>query len=240
MKKKAFLTKKCDHCKRSYKCRASAAPRRRFCSILCSNRWKWDSTFNQCGIGGCERRAQGDGMCSAHRLRKTRGRGLRENTPIGAPTSELDRATRFWKFVRKTRSCWYWTGATRDGYGLFSLAVGSRNAHRFSWHIHNGPIPKGVQVLHRCDNRLCVNPAHLFLGTLYDNMADRNAKSRQARGETSGRAKLTEKQVKELRKMREGIDYIGWGRAKEIASQYAVSPMTLQGIWAARSWKHLL
>lgn len=193
-----------------------------------------------CGVKDCGRKVHCAGWCKAHYFRWKRTGDLREDTPIGKPTSDIDRSKKFWKFVDRSDGCWNWKGAARDGYGLFSIAVGSRNAHRYSWVLHNGEIQNSLQVLHRCDNRLCVNPDHLFLGTLQDNMADRNTKLRQARGEKAGRALLTEEQVRELRALRDGLDYIGWGRRKEIATQYGISPDTLGAIWSGKSWRHLL
>lgn len=79
-------------------------------------------------------------------------------------------------------SCWPWT-ATRmkTGYGMISVAGKGRKATRVVWEVVFGPIPEGFHVLHRCDNPPCCNPAHLFLGTHVDNMADKRAKGRQAR-----------------------------------------------------------
>jgi len=85
--------------------------------------------------------------------------------------------------------CWEWTMATnKAGYGIVGINRKSMLSHRASWIIANGPIPEGMDVLHKCDNRKCGNPAHLFLGNDLDNMRDRDSKGRnnQARGDKNG------------------------------------------------------
>lgn len=83
--------------------------------------------------------------------------------------------------------CWVWTGCRPNGeYGQIGLAIPNRSAHRMSWQLVNGPVSKGKFVLHKCDNRPCVRPSHLFLGTHQDNMDDMKAKGRQAKGDRSG------------------------------------------------------
>ncbi len=96
---------------------------------------------------------------------------------------------RFWDKVVKSDECWEWQGAHDPrGYGFIGAPGGGKNllAHRVSWELHNGAIPQGRYVLHRCDNPRCVRPDHLFLGTHADNMADRQAKGRQAQGDGQG------------------------------------------------------
>lgn len=82
-------------------------------------------------------------------------------------------------------------------------------AHRFSWEAHNGQIPEEMCVLHKCDTPSCVNPDHLFLGTNDDNVADRVAKGRSAKGEQHGKAKLTDRQILEIRDMSGTLQEIG-------------------------------
>ena len=101
---------------------------------------------------------------------------------------------RFWTKVEKSDGCWIWKGSRHhNGYGYLHRGGHTdrhpARAHRFSWEIHNGPIPVGLWVLHRCDNPPCVRPDHLFLGTRKDNMVDCAAKGRVC---TIGKSRMTE------------------------------------------------
>lgn len=91
----------------------------------------------------------------------------------------VDSVKSFWAKVIKGDGCWEWVGGvTSAGYGSFCADGEFINAHRFSWKLHFGPIPDGKHVLHKCDNRRCVRPVHLFLGTNDDNIRDRISKGR--------------------------------------------------------------
>jgi hypothetical protein len=150
--------------------------------------------------------------------------------------------------------CWIWKGK-RAGNGYGELREGGRGtkrhlAHRVSWQIHRGAISKGVLVLHTCDNPPCVNPNHLFLGTVGDNSQDAMKKgrlrglfgvgpgrksqplvTRVPRGEAHYKAKLTEEQVREIRSdSRTG---------RQIAADYGISDVLVSQIKKRKVWKHI-
>lgn len=128
-------------------------------------------------------------------------------------TTPLD--VRFWRKVDRSPgpdSCWPWTGAVADtGYGKFQAGTGRAatkivRAPRLSWELTNGrEIPLGMEIRHKCDNRICVNPGHLEPGTRGENMKDMYSRGRQgdrwSRGAQNPKTSLTETQVKEIRRM---------------------------------------
>jgi hypothetical protein len=114
---------------------------------------------------------------------------------------------RFWvktQIPEDISKCWQWTAAKdRKGYGLFQLGTREksmvRSAHRIAWKLTYGELPEGLCVLHKCDHPSCVNPAHLFLGTIRDNNADCKSKQRNNTGSRNGMAKLNGSQIAEIR-----------------------------------------
>lgn len=155
---------------------------------------------------------------------------------IYCPDSET-----FWPYVHKTETCWLWTAALhRDGYGKTHTrridgSLKHIGAHRRSWKIHNGEIPQGILVLHKCDVRNCVNPNHLFLGTSKDNSADMTAKGRSANGSKNPNSILTKEKVLEMRKIRATTDLT----LKQIAKQFGMSYGGTNSILYRRAWKHI-
>lgn len=131
--------------------------------------------------------------------------------------------------------CWVWTSYKNNrGYGKFGVKNGCYYAHRISWQIKNGAIPKGMSVCHRCDNPPCVNPNHLFLGTMQDNLQDAASKGRTSAGSHRHNAKLTEAKVSEIILLKnQGL------KQKDIALQFGVGEATISGVVHRTKWKRI-
>lgn len=145
---------------------------------------------------------------------------------------------RFFTKVNKTGTCWLWIGHTNHfGYGMIKHNYRHLRAHRVSWELHFGKIPDGLLVCHHCDNPPCVNPEHLFLGTDKDNMGDARKKNRvfMAHGTKSGCAKLTEKQVIEIRHLYDSKQL----NQTQLANRFGVNHRTINYIVLRYTWKHI-
>jgi hypothetical protein len=128
--------------------------------------------------------------------------------------------------------CWLWRAAKgSNGYGVAPDPESGKTMgmHRASYLAYRGPIPPGMCVCHRCDVRACINPAHLFLGTSRDNIADMVAKERHARGERKNTAKLTEAQVREIRADRRSPQAV-------IARDYGINQSQVSYIKSGKKW----
>ena len=136
--------------------------------------------------------------------------------------------------VNESTGCWEWLRhLNQGGYGTVKHHQRQWMAHRLAWRCFQGPIPDALVVCHRCDNRRCVNPEHLFLGTALDNMRDMIAKGRKraAKGEQSGVAKLTERQVLEIRQ--------DLRPQHVIAKELGISQSLVSMIHDGKGWKHV-
>ena len=146
---------------------------------------------------------------------------------------------RFLSKVKKTSTCWIWTGFIKKGkmpYGRFSLEHRKPViAHRYSYEIYNGDIPKGMCVCHSCDNPSCVNPKHLWLGTTKQNIQDclKKGRGNRAKGEKNGTSKLNKKQVDKIRKMFSSGKYM----QKELGVKFSVSKGLISQIVLNKIWK---
>lgn len=151
------------------------------------------------------------------------------------PASE--RLAEFYQMISRPvdqTECWQWTGKTNtDGYGYSGMIDGNRIAHRIMYTLAVGPIPAGMCVLHHCDNRGCVNPSHLFIGTRGDNNRDRNQKGRtvgsRCYGLMNGKATLTDEQVAEIRRL-----YTPGHGVTDLAQRFGVHRSTVINIAAGR------
>lgn len=198
-------------------------------------------SLRPCTIAGCTRLDMKiiRGMCTT-----CYGRWLLDGKPT-VPRSpvrmspKLSPEEKFWHYTDKRGSaeCWLWTGSLSKGYGFFTVK-GTRArvpAHRFSWELHNGPIPDGLLVRHKvCDNPPCVNPAHLDVGTHGDNSRDMVDHNRSTAGERHGNAVLTEDDVREIRARRaKGETYTQISRALGLAKNSCRNAVV--GV----TWRHI-
>ena len=154
-------------------------------------------------------------------------------------------AERFWAKVDKSGECWEWTGCLGGGgYGQIGLNQKTVYSHRLSYVLHH-PLTidlwehKDILVCHKCDNRKCVNPAHLFLGSSEDNSKDMVSKGRgkpsMLKGEKHGMVKLTETQVREIR----GRYANGNITQKALSDEYEVNITAINKIVRRLNWTHI-
>lgn len=186
-----------------------------------------------CVVEDCGRPHRRNGLCDMHDGRKKRT-GTTE-----APARQTPEG-RFWaKVIRRApNECWPWTAAVNEhGYGVFNPdgrhSGSTIKAHRFALSIAGVDVTSRV-VRHSCDNRKCVNPAHLSLGTPADNSSDMVSRERQARGSRNGRGKLTEQQVAEIRTRAASGEL-----HRILAADYGVSRPTISRVVTRKGWRHV-
>lgn len=148
--------------------------------------------------------------------------------------------------------CWVWTGAKHTtGYGVIRTGKKIVKSHRAAWVAYGNEIQEGQCVLHRCDNRMCCNPSHLFLGSRSENTEDRHRKGRSkgpvgeknarhlhpektARGERQGNAALTDRKVREIL-----AAYKAGESQRKIADRYGVAKSTIGRVVRRTHWRHV-
>jgi hypothetical protein len=146
-------------------------------------------------------------------------------------------------FIEKPKSesgCWKWLGNKHaQGYGKIGFIGKTWLAHRLSYELLKGPIPKNMMVCHACDNPECTNPEHLFLGTAQENMYDKISKGRHkgaAKGDKHHTSKLTTEDVREIRK----IYSMKLMNQYELADSYSVTQSEISNIVNFKRWGHIL
>lgn len=148
---------------------------------------------------------------------------------------------RFWSYVHKLAEddCWVWTGGMCQGYGSITMKKDGKKtsirSHVYSWELFTGrPVPKSLLVCHKCDHHYCVNPHHLFLGTYLDNNQDRSKKRRSCNGAKVNTCKLTEQQIREIRKLHsEGHS------TTQLATLFHIHRTSVLNIVKKKTWKHV-
>lgn len=151
------------------------------------------------------------------------------------PAHRVPLSERLWARIARGApdACWEWTGQRNgNGYGIVTILHSTRlRAHRVAWELANNRSAEGYEVCHSCDNPPCCNPAHLFLGTHQDNVADMVKKGRQQRGERNGSAILTSAQVDEIR-----AELAAGTICRVLAARYGVTKWAIHSIKQGRNW----
>jgi hypothetical protein len=170
------------------------------------------------GDGKLERAGEGDGR---------RGEG-KEASSLRRPKLYGPVQYRLNARTDKAGECWLWTGDTnRSGYGRLEINRKKIQTHRLAWELANGMIPAGMLICHRCDNRLCVKPDHLFLGTIADNNRDMTQKKR-LKVPGRGRRRLDRSEVYRVRSAQtEG--------AVAVAERFGITAQAVRRIWSGRT-----
>ena len=168
------------------------------------------------------------GMMKVQRLAE------RRSAPAGAKCGANVKRSIKERFLTKVlvrdNGCHEWTGCLMpNGYGQFHKDGKTAYAHRIAYELAYGPTD--LHVLHKCDNRKCVNPEHLFSGTFEENMADMVSKNRQAHGDKNGRRKLSSDEVRAIRSE--------IGSQREIAVKYGVTTSLVSMIRSGRIWRYV-
>lgn len=181
-----------------------------------------------CMFDGCDQVARCRGYCCRH-YEHQKSRGL----IVAAPKRTEDERFRSSFLTNEETGCWEWIKGTSVGYGWFTIGSPSRRirAHQYAYLTFVGEIPQGLCVCHRCDNRKCCNPDHLFLGTHGDNMRDCVSKNRHAAANGNAGKKLSDKMILNIRIMYARSD----ANSIKLAEIYGVSQSHISSLLAGKS-----
>lgn len=142
----------------------------------------------------------------------------------------------FWSRVRRSEGCWLWLGSINsNGYGRLYIRGRRLGAHRWAYIFTHGEIPRGLEILHRCDNPPCVNPDHLIAGTHVDNMRDMSSKGRASLGERSNRTPLRAHDVRKIRLLHD----CGGFTMTELGKHFGVTTRAISRIILRTRWGHI-
>ena len=181
-----------------------------------------------CSIEGCDNPHMGRGWCAKHWARWNRYGD--PEFPVTDKYKSIPAEDRFWKYAKpgEEGECWGWIGPMHSqGYGNLSVNGKKMFAHRFSYKLHQGAIPQNSYVLHRCHNRICTNPDHLYVGSAQDNMMDMACAGRQAH------QVILPHQAQEIRRMA-----ARGGMQSKIAKLYGVSDTTISRIVLGKTHRY--
>lgn len=121
----------------------------------------------------------------------------------------------------------------QDGYPMFNQEKGTRYIYKYIYMVHHGEIPEGLLVRHKCDNRMCINPEHLELGTVKDNSMDMVVRGRSLKGSKNASSRLTEEQVRRIKQDTNST-------TAALARQYGVGESTIRRIRQGTHWRHVV
>lgn len=181
----------------------------------------------------CNKRAIARHLCKSHYYQAYRAGTLEKHHELTVEVAAYARLRKAAETAGSDLACWIWPGTKHgSGYGIVLLEGEVRvRAHRWVWEQIHDPIPEGMIIMHDCDTRPCVNPAHLRLATRAENNRDAASKARHAAGERNGRSKLTEKDVLFIRSCEDS--------QAAIAACLGVHPSLVSQIRSRKRWKHL-
>lgn len=187
----------------------------------------------ECSVSGCKNIGKiTKGLCRKHYHRMRRNEHTDETVIIG-----YDKRRLLANCEKVDSGCWEWKRYTKLGYGITCLNGEILGAHRASWIIFRGEIPEGMQVNHKCHNRKCINPDHLYVGTQQQNVDDMINAGREvkAHGERSGMTTLKNNDVIKLREMLSSGNHT----QKQLSMIFKVCESTIRNIRDKKTWKYL-